>query len=83
MTTFKLGIPVVVFLVMPAIDYVAHTGIAFNVPIHPGATPVCLPGKVMWQLMHLEMPKDKVAICSWMYMRKVMEDQRPCLGDRQ
>ena len=30
-------------------------------------------------LMILETPSEKAPICSWMYMRKVSEDQRPIL----
>jgi hypothetical protein len=33
----------------------------------------------MCRLMRLEMPDKKAAICSWMCIRKVSEDQRPCL----
>jgi hypothetical protein len=33
----------------------------------------------MWRLMRFEMHEEKAAICSWMYMRNVSDDQQPCL----
>ena len=33
--------------------------------------------KGMWLDIFAEMPAEKAAICSWMYIRKVSEDQRP------
>jgi hypothetical protein len=33
----------------------------------------------MCWLIRWEMPAEKAVICSWMHMRKVSEDQRPCL----
>jgi hypothetical protein len=40
--------------------------------------PLRLTNGMFW-LIRLEMPDEKAAICSWIYMRKVSDDQRPCL----
>jgi len=32
----------------------------------------------MCLLIRLEMPEEKAAICSWMYIKKVSDDHRPC-----
>ena len=40
--------------------------------------PLRLMNGICW-LIHLEMPEEKVAIYSWMYMRKVTEDHQPCV----
>jgi hypothetical protein len=31
--------------------------------------------------MRAESPAEKAAICSWMYIKKVSEDQHPCFAD--
>ena len=33
---------------------------------------------ILWDIRE-ERPAEKADICSWMYIRKVLEDQHPCL----
>ena len=40
--------------------------------------PAILNHLILWDICE-ERPVEKADICSWMYIRKVLEDQHPCL----